>query len=103
MPKKPKILRSQLPTSTETASVAAVQPPAAEPQAQPVMTTASAVGGSNSEPDKAPEAVSKSPEAAPEVKPQPAPKVVVAAPQRTSGAGWFIPPQGPSGFGVKKD
>jgi len=49
------------------------------------------------------ESASESPAAAPEVKPQPAPEVVVAAPQRTSGAGWFIPPQGPSGFGVKKD
>lgn len=107
MAKKPKLSRSSLPTQSREA--AGNTPTAAIEQEVPLPISAIETAPEPAqqadtkpvgEPSKTTQAASEAPAAA---KPQPTKENTVAAPQRTSGAGWFIPPQRPSQFGLKKD
>lgn len=107
--KKPKTLRSVLPTETAAPVSASPALVSMAPESASVTTTQpDAAVDANLPPDvvvlppKAPESVLTRQAESPAATAQPVKENVVAAPQRTSGAGWFIPPQRPSQFGVKK-
>lgn len=105
MAKKPKLSRSSLPTQSR--EPAGNTPTAAIEQEVPLPISAIETA-----PEPAQQADTKpvgelsktaqaEPEATEAAKPQPVKQNAVATPQRTSGAGWFIPPQRNSVFGTK--